>query len=203
MDNGKEFVNCAFLNYCETWGIDTRRTSIYHPETNGKVERFHRTLKNILRKLINNQNNQWEKHLGSALLGHRQTVSDTTGYSPAFLHYGRRLGYPLMSRGTECSDPRVLGDRLEVVADALKQAAQNTSTSKRAYMERAQKRANAPDLQIGDKVITKVHERIPFDSKWDLPKEVTRIRGPVVWCRPITGAGVIKSYNRNQLKKAD
>ena len=43
-DNGKEFVNRAFLNYCETWGIDTRRTSIYHPETNGKVERFHRTL---------------------------------------------------------------------------------------------------------------------------------------------------------------
>ena len=68
-------------------------------------------------------------------------------------------------------------------------------------MERAQKRANAPDLQIGDKVITKAHECIPFDSKWDLPKEVTRIRGPVVWCRPITGAGVIKSYNRNQLKR--
>ena len=200
-DNGKEFVNRAFLNYCEAWGIETRRTSIYHPETNGKVERFHRTLKNILRKLVNNQNNQWEKHLGSALLGHRQTVSDTTGYSPAFLHYGRRLGYPLMSRGTECSDPRVLGNRLEVVADALHQAAQNTSASKRAYMEKAQKRANAPGLQIGDKVITKAHERIPFDSKWDLPKEVTRIRGPVVWCRPITGMGVIKSYNRNQLKK--
>ena len=97
--------------------------------------------------------------------------------------------------------PRVLGDRLEVVADALKQAAQNTSASKHAYMERAQKRANAPPLQIGDRVITKAHERIPFDSKWDLPKEVTRIRGPVVWCRPIKGAGVIKSYNRNQLKK--
>ena len=200
-DNRKEFVNRAFLSYCTTWGIETRRTSIYHLETNGKVEQFHRTLKNILRKLINNQNNQWEKHLGSALLGHRQTVSDTTGYSPAFLHYGRRLGCPRVSRGMECSDPRVLGDRLEVVADALKQAAQNTSASKRAYMERAQKRANAPDLQIGDKVITKAHERIPFDSKWDLPKEVTRSHGPVVWCRPITGAGVVKSYNGNQLKK--
>ena len=150
---------------------------------------------------MNNQNNQWEKHLGSALLGHRQTVSDTTGYSPAFLHYGRRLGYSLTSRGPECSDPRVLGNRLEVVADALNQAAQNTLASKRAYMEKAQKGANAPGLQIGDKVITKAHERIPFDSKWDLPKEVTRIRGPVVWCRPITGVGVIKSYNRRQLKK--
>ena len=116
------------------------------------------------------QNNQWERHLGSALLGYQQTVSDTTGYSPAFLHYGRRLGYPRVSRGTDCSDPRVLSDRLEVVADALKQAAQNTSASKHAYMERAQKRANAPQLQIGNRVITKAHERIPFDSKWDLPK---------------------------------
>ena len=33
-------MNRAYLSYCETWGIDTRRTSIYHPETNGKVERF-------------------------------------------------------------------------------------------------------------------------------------------------------------------
>ena len=202
-DNGKEFVNHAFNNFCEGWGIELRRTTIYHPETNGKVERFHRTLKNILRKLVNNQNNQWERHLGTALLGYRQTVSDTTGYSPAFLHYGRRLGFPRVSRGVDCTDPRVLGDRLEVVADALQQAMQNTSDSKRAYMEKAQRRANAPELQVGDRVLTRAHERTPLDSRWDLPKEVTRIRGPVVWCRPITGAGPTRSYNRNQLKKVN
>ena len=36
----KGICESRFLNYCETWGIETRRTSIYHPETNGKVERF-------------------------------------------------------------------------------------------------------------------------------------------------------------------
>ena len=53
-DNGKEFMNRAFINYCMAWGVETRHTNIYHPETNRKVERFHHTLKNILRKLVNN-----------------------------------------------------------------------------------------------------------------------------------------------------
>ena len=37
---GARTSTMSCLNYCETWGIETRRTSVYHPETNGKVEPF-------------------------------------------------------------------------------------------------------------------------------------------------------------------
>ena len=70
-------------------------------------------------------------------------------------------------------------------------------------MDRAKQKTNAPPLLVGDRVLPLAYERTPLDSKWDLPKEVTHLNGPVVWCRPITGAGKIVALNRAQLKKFD
>ena len=162
-DNGKEFVNNSVRQFCEDWRIELRRTCIYRPQTNGKVERFHRTLKNILRKLVNNRNNQWERHLGTALLGYRQSVSDTTGFSPSYLHYGRRLGFPRPNGGPDCTDPRILGTRLEDVSMALAEAMKNTATAKQVYMDRAIQKTNASPLRVGDRVLPLAHERTPLD----------------------------------------
>ncbi len=196
-DRGTEFCNATVGNYLEALGVDVRRTTPYHPQTNGKLERWHRTLKDILRKLLNNNIAAWEDQLGPALLAYRQSVSETTGYSPFYLTYGRRAKYPA-NRAPE--GRTVLGRRLEQMTDALHQASLNTQRSKDRFMEKASRTANAAPLKVGDRVLPKAHERAPFDSKWDLPKEVTKIRGNVVWCKPIQGAGAIKVYNRGKLQ---
>lgn len=43
-DNGKEFVSGVFRRACRVMEIKHRRTRPYRPQTNGKVERFHRTV---------------------------------------------------------------------------------------------------------------------------------------------------------------
>ena len=40
-DNGKEFINNSVCQFCEDWKIESRRTCICRPQTNGEVERFH------------------------------------------------------------------------------------------------------------------------------------------------------------------
>ena len=43
-DNGAAYRSHAWRNTCRNLGIKHRRTRPYRPQTNGKIERFHRTL---------------------------------------------------------------------------------------------------------------------------------------------------------------
>ena len=125
--------------------MDHRRTTPYHPATNGKIERFHRTVKAILRKLMNNQNTDWEDRLGPALWAHHIST-------PFFLQYGRRPPAPLSERlgRTEGSDPRAIRERLDGLARAFQQAARCTEESWKYNRKRLAKRAAAGDIQPGD-----------------------------------------------------
>ena len=70
-DQGGEFQSREFRQLTQDLGIDHRRTTQYHPQTNGKIERFHRTLKSILSKLVNNNQTAWEDQLADALMAYR------------------------------------------------------------------------------------------------------------------------------------
>ncbi len=52
IDQGSQFCGKVMKDMCSWLGIEKVRTSPYHPETNGAVERMHGTLKAILRKCI-------------------------------------------------------------------------------------------------------------------------------------------------------
>ena len=43
-DNGPEFASLFFQGVCNLMGIRNLYTSTYHPQTNGQVERFNKTL---------------------------------------------------------------------------------------------------------------------------------------------------------------
>ena len=43
-DNGSAYKSHAWRDACNELGIKTKKTRPYRPQTNGKIERFHRTL---------------------------------------------------------------------------------------------------------------------------------------------------------------
>ena len=53
-DNGQEFVANAFTKYLADLGVEHRRTTPVHPQSNGRTERYNRSFKQTLAKLINN-----------------------------------------------------------------------------------------------------------------------------------------------------
>ena len=70
------------------------RTTPYHPQSNGSVERFYGTLVPMLRKLTEEQLD-WPTQLQFALYAVRSTPNRSTGFSPFELVYGKNLRSPL------------------------------------------------------------------------------------------------------------
>ena len=132
-DQGQEFQGLPLKQFMAEVGIETRRTTPYHSVTNGRIEQFHRTLKDMIRKLVNHRAQDWEDCLGQALWAHRISTSTVTGFTPFFLQYARKTRAPLthMLNRTDGADPRAIGARIDLLADAFKEAARFTEESQK------------------------------------------------------------------------
>ncbi len=78
---------------CEYLGVDRMNTTAYHPQTNGCVERMHRTLEGMLTK-AHQMGLDWAAQLPFALFALRQTPNRDTGLSPFELVFGRDVRTP-------------------------------------------------------------------------------------------------------------
>ncbi len=85
-DNGSENVNKAVKEMLETLNIHHVTTSFYHPQSNAKVERFHRTLHDVLSKKLKDNLNTRGIYLNQVLATIRFNISDTTKFRPFFYY---------------------------------------------------------------------------------------------------------------------
>ncbi|GFV45329.1 retrovirus-related Pol polyprotein from transposon 412 [Trichonephila clavipes] len=70
------------------------QTTALHPQSDGMVERFNRTILNSLSLLVSSNQQDWDKKLPFFLLAYRSAVHETTSYSPSHMIFGRDLRLP-------------------------------------------------------------------------------------------------------------
>ena len=87
-DRGTNFLSNLIMDLCKMLGISKLNTTAYHPQCDGAVERFNRTLKSILRKHTARFGSQWDRYLPGVLWTYRNTPHTSTGEKPSFLLYG-------------------------------------------------------------------------------------------------------------------
>ena len=88
-DNGTEFRNSLMDQVLQQLGIDRIFSAPYHPQSNGKLEVFHKYLKPTLKKLCEKDPINWDKYLNQVLASYRITPNLATVELPFFLIYGR------------------------------------------------------------------------------------------------------------------
>ena len=94
-DQGRNFESTLFRECCQLLGIRKTRTTPLHPESDGMVERFNRTLVQEIAKRCRHGQNDWDMYIPTILMAYRSAEHEATGYTPAQLMVGRELRIPL------------------------------------------------------------------------------------------------------------
>ncbi len=89
-DQGTAFMSRTIRELYGLLGIKSVRTSVYHPQTDGLVERFNRTLKSMIRKFVHEDAKKLGQVAGTLLFAVREVPQASTGFSPFELLYGRQ-----------------------------------------------------------------------------------------------------------------
>ena len=76
-------------------GIQHIVSTAYHPESQGAIERFHQTLKSMVKKYSLSKSSRWEKDLPFLLFAVRSVPNDSLGFSPFEMVFGHNVRGPL------------------------------------------------------------------------------------------------------------
>ena len=166
-DNGIEFKNSLMDQVLQQLGIDRIFSPPYHPQSNGKLEVFHKYLKPMLKKLCEKESVDWGKYLNQVLTSYIITPNLATAESPFFLVYGRDPNLPLH----QLLEPmqHFLGDpdsgklHLETHRLALAIAKKTLDENRFTATQKTLARDN-PAFQVGNHVYFKNKQ----PGKWDL-----------------------------------
>ena len=94
-DQGLEFENKFMQELCLLCGSHKTRTTMYHPESDGLVERFNRTLLMMLAMFAGENRDDWDDLLPAVLMAYRSSVHESTGFSPYRLMFGEESTLPM------------------------------------------------------------------------------------------------------------
>jgi transposase InsO family protein len=94
-DQGSNFMSRVFQQGVHQLGIQQLKSSAYHPESQGALERFHQTPKNMIRTFCLQYEKDWDDGVHLLLFAAREAVQESLGFSPFELVFGHTVGGPL------------------------------------------------------------------------------------------------------------
>ncbi|XP_072036952.1 uncharacterized protein [Amphiura filiformis] len=94
-DQGSNFMSGVFQQVMQQLGIKQFKSSAYHPESQGALERFHQTLKNMIKTYCYEFERDWDEGVHLLLFAAREAVQTSLGFSPFELVFGHSVRGPL------------------------------------------------------------------------------------------------------------
>lgn len=191
-DNAKEFNSRLLDDYCEMYGIKLNFIPNYYPQAN-PTEAYNKTVERMIAMFAEDDHRSWDVELNALLFALRTTKNDSTGYSPAFLTYGRELSNPYdVFRDSEESDlgefdPQVYADTLEyTMALTFKKVLDAMEKGKHQQADRYNASRREVHFKVGDSVLKRNHPKSnkaafktsKFEPKWVGPFTIAEVLSP-------------------------
>ena len=208
-DRGTQFVSDLMEEINRLLSLKHLKTTAWHPQCNGLVERFNGTLKTILKKLCAECPEQWDRYLPSVLFAYRTSIQESSGFSPFELVFGRKIRGPMellraFWGGTEDEEVKNtykyvvdLKQRLQETCNIAQQELLKAQEMNKKYYDRS---ARPKTIEVGKRVLlllpTKANKLL---LQWRGPYEVVEKISPVNYA--IQVGRKRKTYHVNMLKQ--
>ena len=192
-DNGTEFQNQLFRDVARELGVQHLRTTApYHPQSNGRIEGFHKYLKAATTKYICPQV-EWDQAIGLAVQAYNFLPNEHTRESPFFGMFARDPILPL----DKLLAPRVRSYITDDDGTAAALSSIRKMLSLLAYNLKwaREKEKPIPDprtetrqpLAVGDLVIIKNHTKASWGERYLAGWRVTDIRRNIITVQDADG----------------
>ena len=116
-DNDSSFTSGAFKEFLRVNGIKQVLATPYRPQSQGALERYHQTLKSMLKKFCLANTRTWDTYLPYLLFCTRDTIQESLGFSPFQLVFGHAVRGPLSVVKSQCLQEQTTPNLLERVTD--------------------------------------------------------------------------------------
>ena len=191
-DQGTNFTSRLMQQFHTQLGITALKTTPYHPQTDGLVERFNQTLKRMLQKFVADTGKDWHRWLPFLLFAYREVPQASTGFSPFELLYGWDVQGPLdlLHKGWEGPEHQTeekgvvqfILEMRERLAGYQDEAERNMLDAQQSQKTWYDQKARQRELQPGQKVLLLLPSSTSkLLAKWQGPYVVTRRMGPVTY----------------------
>ncbi|XP_066267523.1 uncharacterized protein [Branchiostoma lanceolatum] len=147
-DQGPQYESHLISELCTRLGIRKSRTSPYHPQGDGQVERFNRTMKDILAKCLAGRENDWDRILPHVALAYNTSLHTTTKRSPFYLVHGREARLPV---DVACQLPATTA-HLADLTTAITSVRDAIAQSHQTQDQQQAPRVNYHQYRVGDRV---------------------------------------------------
>lgn len=174
-DQGRDFESNLIKELCKAAGINKCRTTPYHPSGN-PVERWNRTLLNMLRSLDGPAKRDWKVSLSSVVHEYNCCIHSSTGCSPYYFFFGRHPRLPIdlafgmdkdMSQKSPLKYVQEMKNNLKNAYDRAKESMADRAARNKSRYDIA---AHAADLEVGDLVLVRrIGHRVSgkLSDKWE------------------------------------
>ena len=209
-DQGTNFDSALMKELCLVFGVEKTRTTAYHPQSDGLVERLNRTIGTLIAVNVQDAKRDWDLNLGLVMMAYRSSVQETTGYTPFMLMFGREMRVPvdvmfgLPPSATPNRDDFVEGIRftLNNVYDRVRD---NIGSAQKRQKELYDRRSHGTAYKEGDRVWLYV-PAIPkgscpkFHRPWMGPFKVEKRISDVTYRIKNEQTGKVKVVHFDRLK---
>ena len=191
-DNGKQFDNLKFKNFCAELGIKNYYLSPAHSQSNRQVEVIIRTLKAALKTKLENLKGKWVDYLPEVLWAYRPTHKSATQETPFALAFGTEAVAPvevgLKSPRVEFANAKHNKESLRLNLDLLEekreQALKSIEDCRRRAARYHDRKIRPNSFKLGDLVLKKLlpSRKDPTHGKlgpnWEGPYIISRMIRP-------------------------
>jgi hypothetical protein len=178
-DQGQNFESTMLKETLQAFGITKSRTTAYHPQGDGMVERLNRSLLQLLRSYVDKEPADWERYLPLILYAYRTTMHSSTGVSPFQLMFGRQprssdLDHQLAFDASSYQGH--LQAKLAELRDLVETNLVEASTQQKTTYDR---HSSNRSFKVGDLVWLSVPTAGKLDPRWEGNWKVTAVKSPV------------------------